>query len=49
MIFELRHPEPASALLAFRQGSNLYGKGADILLIPYIEAVSREGHAAPDV
>ncbi len=46
MNFELRHPESFASLPAFRQSGNLYGKGADILLIPHIEAVSREGHAA---
>ena len=46
MIFELRHPESSATLLAFRQRGDLNGKGADILLIPDIEAVSRKGHAA---
>lgn len=43
---ELRHPQAPAPLLSAGQGSDLYGKGADILLIPYIEAVPGESNAA---
>ena len=39
MNFELRHPQAPAPLLSAGQGSDLYGKGADILLIPHIEIV----------
>ena len=40
MNFELRHPQPPVPLLPASQGSDLYGKGSDILLIPHIEIVA---------
>ena len=39
MNFELRHPQAPAPLLSAGQGSDLYGKGADILLIPHIEVI----------
>ena len=40
MNFELRHSQAPAPLLSASQGSDLYGKGSDILLIPHIEIVA---------